>query len=178
MSDKLKICRIRNVKMPTRATSGSCGYDLYLCNDLVRADMAKTYEITKIQPRIDYDYNTGYIKNIFLAAGESILIPSGLKIKVPEGYTLKIENKSSVATVKDIIVGACVVDCDYEGEIMINLHNISNKKVAVFNPNDKICQMVLYKIDTPEIEEIGTPVELFKNSSSERAEGGFGSTGN
>jgi len=177
MSDKLKVCRIRNVKLPTRGTAGSCGYDLYLPNDIVRADMVKTYEITKIQPRVDYDYNTGYIKNLFLNPGESALIPSGLKIKVPEGYCLKIENKSSIATVKDVLVGACVVDEDYEGEILINLHNVSNKKVAVFNPNDKIAQFVLYKIDTPEVEEIATPVELFKNSNSERADGGFGSTG-
>ena len=30
MSNKLKVCRIRNVKLPVRATSGSCGYDLFI----------------------------------------------------------------------------------------------------------------------------------------------------
>lgn len=174
--DKLKLTRIRNVKLPSRATKGSCGYDLYLANDLVRLDFNKMAAVTKTDPRIDFDYNTGYIKLIMLGPGEEILIPAGLKVKVPEGYCLKIENKSSVATVKDVVVGACVIDQDYEGEVLINLHNISKQKIATFQPGDKICQMVLYKIETPEIEEVATPGELFKNSDSTRGEGGFGST--
>jgi dUTP pyrophosphatase len=177
MMNTLKICRVRNVKLPTRATSGSCGYDLYIPQDLVRLDFNKMAEIIKIDPRIEFDYNTGYLKNIFIAPGEEVLIPSGIKVKVPEGYTLKIENKSSIATVKDLIVGACIIDQDYEGEVLINLHNVSNKKVAVLQPNDKMCQMVLYKINTPEIEEVETPTELFKGNNSERQEGGFGSSG-
>lgn len=177
MADKLKVCRVRNVKLPTRATSGSCGYDLYLGTDLTRLDFNKMSAITRTDPRIDFDYNSGYIKNIFIAPGEEILIPSGLKIKVPDGYCLKVENKSGISAVKDLLIGSCVIDQDYEGEILINLHNVSNKKVATLQPNDKICQVVLYKIETPEVEEIATPVELFKDSSSERIDGGFGSSG-
>ena len=177
MADKLKGCRVRNVKLPVRATSGSCGYDIFIPQDLVRLDFNKMSAITRVDPRIDFDYNTGYLKNIFIAPGEEILIPSGLKIKVPDGYCLKVENKSSISAVKDLLVGSCIVDMDYEGEILINLHNVSSKKVATLQPNDKMCQLVLYKIDTPEIEEIATPGELFKDSSSERVDGGFGSTG-
>lgn len=176
MSETLKVCRVRNVKVPSRATTGSCGYDLYIPVDLVRLDFNKMSEITKTDPRIEFDYNTGYLKNIFIAPGEEILIPTGIKAKAPDGYMLKIENKSSIASVKDLVVGACIIDQDYEGEILINLHNISNKKVAVLQPNDKMCQMVLYKVATPEIEEVDTPITLFKGNNSERGDGGFGST--
>jgi dUTP pyrophosphatase len=178
MTDTLKVCRVRNVKLPVRATSGSCGYDLFIPQDLVRLDFNKMSEITKIDPRIEFDFNTGYLKNIFIGPGEEILIPSGIKVRVPKGHAIKIENKSSIATVKDLIVGACIIDQDYEGEVLINLHNVSNKKIAVLQPNDKMCQMVLYKIDTPEIEEVETPTELFKGIDSDRKDGGFGSTGN
>ena len=145
--------------------------------DIVRLDMNKMAAITKTDPRIDFDYNTGYIKTLFLAPGEEVLIPSGLKIKVPAGCCVKVENKSSIATVKSVVCGACVIDQDYEGEVLINLHNISSKKVAVFQANDKIAQLVVYKIETPEVEEVATPIELFKDSKSERGDGGFGSSG-
>lgn len=174
--NELKITRVRNVKLPTRATSGSCGYDVYMCNDIVRLDMVKTFEITKIQPRVDYDINSGYLKNLFIGPHESAVIPSGIKVKVPEGYVLKVENKSSVAATKGLLVGSCVIDQDYEGEILINLNNVSDKKIAVINPGDKIAQLVLYRCETPDIVEVATPVELFKGSNSERGEGGFGST--
>lgn len=174
--NELKVTRVRNVKLPTRANNLDCGYDIYMPADLVRMDMVKTFEITKVQPRVDYDMSSGYLKNLFIAPGEDILIPTGLKIRVPEGYVLKIENKSGVAATKSLIVGSCIVDCGYTGEILINLHNVSDKKVAVLNPQDKICQFVLYRCETPEIVEVATPVELFKDLDSSRGEGGFGST--
>lgn len=175
--NELKVTRVRNVKLPSRGTPGSAGLDVYVPADLVRLDMAKTFEITKIQPRIDYDMNTGYAKNFIIGPNEEILIPTGLKINVPDGYVLKVENKSSISSVKSLLVGGGIVDSDYEGEILVNLHNTSDKKMAVLNPNDKMAQLVLYKIETPEVVEIATPVDLFKDKHSVRGDGGFGSTG-
>lgn len=174
---KIKVTRIRNVKLPTRATTGSVGCDIYMPADLTKVDMKKTFDVTRCQPRIDFDFNTGYLKNLMIAPGDDVLIPTGLKINVPEGYVLKIENKSGVSAVKDLVVGGGIVDCDYQGEIMVNLHNVSNKKIAVFNPNDKIAQFVIYPCEFPEVEEIETEKELFRDKNSERGEGGFGSTG-
>jgi len=181
---ELKICKIRNVKTPTRANPTDAGIDFYIPYDLLRTDMAKTFEIThptvngrSPSPQIDYDYNTGYAKTIFLRPGDEILVPCGLKVNVPEGHVLKIENKSSISTRKGILVGAGIVDSGYMGEIMVNLHNVSNWKTAVLQPGDKIAQGILYPIETPTITEIETSEELFKGKNSERGEGGFGSSG-
>lgn len=172
----IKMTRIRKVKLPTRATPGSCGYDMTCPIDLCRLDFNKMAEITKTDPTITFDPTTGYLQNIILKPQESILIPSGIKINVPEGYTVKLENKSSTATVKELVLGACIIDNDYQGEVLINLHNISKNKFTYIQPGDKLCQMVIYKIETPEVQEVETPVELFKDSKSERGDGGFGST--
>lgn len=174
--DTLKITRVRSVKLPTRGTPGSAGLDVYVPCDLTRVDMAKTFEITKIHPRVDYDMNTGYLKNIIIGPGEEALIPTGLKVNVPEGYVLKVENKSSISAIKSLLVGGGIVDSDYEGEIFVNLQNTSSKKMSYLNPNDKFAQLVLYKIETPEVEEIETAEVLFKDKHSVRGEGGYGST--
>jgi len=175
--DKLKVTRIRNVKLPTRATPGSAGIDIYMPCDLTKVDIAKTMEITNCQPRIDYDFNTGYVKNFMVGPGDGVIIQSGIKVNVPAGYVLKVENKSSVASVKSLVVGACIIDSDYQGEVLINFHNVSKNKIAVFNGGDKIAQLVLYPVETPVVEEIDTVGELYKDKVSERGEGGFGSTG-
>jgi len=50
-----------------------------------------------------------------------------VKIEVPEGYMLEIKNKSGIASKRGLLVGACVVDRGYTGEIFVNLHNINHR---------------------------------------------------
>ena len=173
---EMKVTRIRNVNLPTRGSAESAGMDFYVPYDLTKVDMAKTFDITKVQTRVDYDLNTGYAKTILIAPGEDILIPTGIKANIPSGYVLKIENRSSIGAIKSLLVGACVVDSDFQGEIFINLHNVSNKKVAYLNPGDKMAQGVLYPCETPAIVEVETVGELYKGRDSERQDGSLGST--
>lgn len=178
---ELKFTRIRGVKAPTRATPGSAGIDLYVPYDLTKIDMNKTMEITKCNIRVDTSIENGNVTNIVTAPGESCVVPSGIKVNVPEGYVLKIENRSSVAARKGLLVGACVIDSDYTGEILVNFHNPTNKdssvaKMAVLCPGDKMCQAILYPIETPEPVEVQTAVELFKDKETVREAGSFGST--
>lgn len=63
-----------------------------------------------------------------------------------------------------------VVDADYRGEIMVALHNHSSK-TQVIDPNERIAQMVIAPFLTVDINEVD---DL---DSTERGEGGFGSTG-
>ena len=141
----MKIKLVKKVKAPSRGTSASAGLDFYVPDDFAPA---------KVWP------------------GKAILIPSGVKAQVPEGYALIAFNKSGIATKEGLIVGACVVDEDYEGEIHIHMINVCDKIVDI-NPGQKLTQFVLVPVNYENIEVVN---ELPKRQS-ERGSGGFGSTG-
>ena len=141
----MKIKLVRKVKEPSRGTSVSAGLDFYIPDD---------FKATKVWP------------------GKAILIPSGVKAQVPEGYALIAFNKSGIATKEGLIVGACVVDEDYEGEIHIHMINVGDKVVDII-PGQKLVQFVLLPVNYQNIEVVN---EL-PQRQSERGEGGFGSTG-
>ena len=143
----MRICKIREVKTPTRGTSQSAGLDLYVPND---------FEETVVQP------------------GDAVFIPSGIRANVPEGFALIAFNKSGVALKKNLSVGACVVDEDYQGEIHLHLYNFGNDNVTI-SPGEKLVQMVLLPVSYDNVEVVDES-QLF-DSSTERGSGGFGSTG-
>ena len=63
---------------------------------------------------------------VVIEPGDSAICATGLKFGVPHGYMLQIMNRSSVAANRSLVVGACVVDAGYNGEVFINLHNIGD----------------------------------------------------
>ena len=77
-------------------------------------------------------------------------------------------------TKKQLLVGACVIDSGYDGEVFINLHNVG-KQTHWFSDGDKVAQGVLIPINLCEIVEVSDPSELNKDST--RGEGALGSTG-
>ena len=64
-------------------------------------------------------------QSIAIEPGVSKIVPTGLKFGVPHGYMLEVKNRSSVAAKRSLIVGACVVDSGYDGEVFVNLHNFT-----------------------------------------------------
>jgi len=110
--------------------------------------------------------------------GESKLIPTGCRFAVPHGYMMEIKNRSSLAAKKHLLVGACVVDSGYDGEVFVNLHNIGKLAQAI-EPGDKIAQAVVIPVvharfvasDTPDIYD-WHPITM-----SGRGDGALGSTG-
>ena len=95
-------------------------------------------------------------------------------MEVPYGYMLEIKNKSGIASKRQLITGACVVDPGYDGEIYVNLHNIGSATQTI-RPGDKIAQAVLIPIIHCKVEEVFDGEIL--NIDSTRGTGGFGSTG-
>jgi dUTP pyrophosphatase len=145
----MKILRTRDVKTPNRGTSQSAGIDIFIPNE---------FETTMIKP------------------GESAFIPAGIKADVPEGHALIAMNKSGVAVKKKCIVGACVIDEDYQGEIHIDIKNIGSEPV-ILKAGEKITQLLCIPINYVDVEEVSSEAELFNGEVTERGTGGFGSTG-
>lgn len=109
-----------------------------------------------------------------LRPGEAKMFPIGIKAEVPKGFMLEVKNKSSIAGKKQLIVGACVVDSGYDGEIFVNLHNIG-KQTHWFSDGDKVAQGVLIPVNLCEVVEVSDSSELNKDST--RGDGALGSTG-
>ena len=101
---------------------------------------------------------------------ENAVIPAR-QTEFSAGYDL-IYARSSLASKFGIAPANCVgvVDWDYRGEIICALHNSSDKDYTI-NSGDRIAQLVITPVFTPEAEEV---TEL---SDTERGAGGFGSTG-
>jgi len=152
----IKAFKIRpDAKLPTRAHQTDAGMDLYYCPNGERARIIQEEGLV-IEPR------------------STVLIPTGIKVEVPYGYMLEIKNKSGLAFKRQLLVGACVVDPGYDGEVYVNLHNVG-LNTQFMQPGDKVAQAVLVPIAHCKVEEVET--DEFLNLDSTRGEGGFGSTG-
>lgn len=111
---------------------------------------------------------------IDLYPGESITIPTGISASIPHGFCLQFLNKSGVATKNDLIVGAELVDEDYKGIMHINLHNVGNS-TRTLKCGQKIVQGVMHMTYWDLLSV--TVRDGHIDETSERGEGGFGSTG-
>ncbi len=103
---------------------------------------------------------------------ERTIVGTGLFIELPIGYEAQVRPRSGLAAKKGITVlnAPGTVDADYRGEIGVILVNLSNEDFIIQN-GERIAQLVIAKHERAEWEETE---EL---SSTDRGEGGFGSTG-
>lgn len=109
-------------------------------------------------------------KKIILKPNEKIVASTGIAMQIPEKHVGLIWDKSGVAIKRGIKILGGVVDSGYRGEILVGLINLSNKE-QIFEEGDKITQILIQKIEQPEIIETDTLEE------TDRGKKGFGSTG-
>ena len=101
------------------------------------------------------------------------LVDTGIAIAVPEGTYGRIAPRSGMA-VRGISVGAGVIDADYRGSVKVLLFNHSSAETLVVHKGDRIAQLVLEVILTPDVNVIAEGEQL---PDAERGVAGFGSTG-
>ena len=99
----------------------------------------------------------------------SAVIDTGVHVEIPEGYVGMLKSKSGL-NVKHGITSEGVIDSGYTGSIVVKLYNHSSKKYLV-QKGDKISQLVIMPIFTPQLEIVSRLVE------TDRGDNGFGSTG-
>ncbi|OAP54643.1 deoxyuridine 5'-triphosphate nucleotidohydrolase [Fonsecaea erecta] len=115
-------------------------------------------------------YDLYAAKPTTIPARGKALVSTDLSIATPEGTYGRIAPRSGLAAKHFIDTGAGVIDADYRGEVKVLLFNHGEADFPV-NKGDRIAQLVLERIYTPEI------VEVEDLEESVRGAGGFGSTG-
>ena len=104
-----------------------------------------------------------------IPAHGAVTIDTGVHIELPPNTAGFLKSKSGL-NVKYGITSDGVIDVGYTGSIAVKLYNHSGMDYTV-RRGDKISQLVVVKIDTPEL------VLVDKLADTERGNGGFGSTG-
>lgn len=142
---KIKFIKLdKNATVPSYGTSFSAGADLYALSG----------------------------QEIELKPNETVIVHTGIAMEIPEGYAGFVFARSGIATKRGLApankVG--VIDSDYRGEIMVALHNHSDR-VQKIEDNERVAQLVIMPYLRAEFIEAETLDE------TERASGGFGSTG-
>ena len=109
---------------------------------------------------------------IMLKPLERRLVPTGLFIELPDGYEAQMRPRSGLALNEGITLlnTPGTIDAEYRGEIGVILVNLSHE-VTQINDGERICQMVINKVEQAELIEVETLNE------TERGGGGFGHTG-
>lgn len=149
-NDKVRVFRTNpDAKLPIRAHGTDAGMDFFFCPDSNTAAV-------RVEP------------------SKSVLLGTGIKMEVPAGCMLQIMNKSGVASKKQLVTGACVVDEGYDGEIFVNLQNIGTETQYI-EPGQKIAQGVFVRIEKPVLWEISE--DSVYGGTTSRGDGALGSTG-
>ena len=99
-----------------------------------------------------------------------LTIPTDLAMAFPVGTYGRIAPRSGLAAKKHIAVGAGVIDPDYRGNVHVLLFNHGTEEIHI-NKGDRIAQLVVERIASPEVIEVQDLAQTLRN------EKGFGSTG-
>lgn len=159
-----------HARIPTRATAGAAGFDLYAVEDTI------------------------------IGPGETKTVPLGFSVEIPPGYEMQIRPRSGISLKTKLRVANSpgTVDSDFTGEVVVILDNIAPESEfddaypwkidgwvdAVYEgegcayhtyniyTGDRIAQAVIAPV--PDVAFVEVDGEL---PETERGTGGFGSTG-
>lgn len=109
---------------------------------------------------------------ILLKPLERKLIPTGIKIELEKGFEAQVRPRSGISIKHGISLVNCVgtIDEDYRGEVCIPVINLSNEQYTI-QPDERIAQMIIARVEKAQIKVVQSL------SETQRATGGFGSTG-
>ena len=118
------------------------------------------------------DLRANISEAITLQPLERAIIKTGLFLELPIGFEAQVRPRSGLAAKNGVTVlnAPGTIDADYRGEVGVILVNLSNVPFTIEN-GERIAQMIIAKHERAEWELVA------KLSSTERGEGGFGSTG-
>lgn len=162
---KVIISKIReDAKIPYKKHINDAGYDLCWTPSNF-SELQDNYELN----------GERFHSCIGILPQKSMIFETGLKVNFPSDFVLEIKNRSGMASKKNLVVGACVVDSTYTGEVFVDLHNLSDK-IQIVEAGERIAQFVIYKVENCIFEEFSGE-QYDKEIISARGSNGFGSSG-
>lgn len=114
--------------IPTRATDGDAGLDLYAS------------EIVDV------------------CLGQVTKVPTGIAVEIPHGYVGLVHPRSGLAAKHGITVvnAPGTIDAGYRGEVVVLLSKLDHQNgygLRIF-PGERIAQLVIQRVELPEIEVV------------------------
>lgn len=119
----------------------------------------------------DAGYDLYSLTDGLIAPRGRLLVSTGVSVAIPDGYFGHVLPRSGLAVRDGIHVGAGVIDAGFRSQIGVLLFNLSDVELS-FKQHYRIAQLVIKKCYDAEWQ----PVDELP--SSERADKGFGSSGN
>ena len=110
------------------------------------------------------------MEDLYIEAGDSEEVNTGVHLVIPEGYAGVLVSKSGL-NVKQGITTTGLIDANYTDSIRVRVYN-DGSDYKHFNPGDKITQIVFVKL--PKVELV---MQEVLNVGSLRLDNGYGSTG-
>ena len=110
-------------------------------------------------------------KDVYMIHGASYVIDTGIRVQIPKGYSGQLKSKSGLLINHNISSGEGLIDSGYTGTIKVYLRNNSPTDDYQIKRGDKITQLVIQAMITPELEVVDSLED------TERGENGFGSSG-
>ncbi len=149
---RVRIARVRperdtDLPLPKAATSGSVGADLHAAVE----------------------------KDLTIEPGDRAAVPTGIAVAIPSGYEGQVRGRSGLARRFGLTLPNApgTIDSDYRGEIQVLLLNAGREPVTI-QRGDRIAQLVISPVATPEWEEVNSLDAL---GPTARGPHGFGHTG-
>jgi dUTP pyrophosphatase len=111
-------------------------------------------------------------REIEIAPGEVVAVPTGLRLEIPVGYEGQVRPRSGLAAKHAIGVPNApgTIDADYRGEVKVLLVNLGRSPYRV-QRGDRIAQLVIAPVVRAAIDVVASL------TTTARGDGGFGHTG-
>ena len=120
----LRVKRLRpGARLPTRATAGAAGLDLYAC-----------------------------LEGELTLGPDPVLVPTGIAIELPPGYEAQVRPRSGLSA-QGVAVAFGTIDADYRGEVLVTMYTVGTRPPYTVRPGDRIAQLVLARVVTLPVVE-------------------------
>lgn len=117
---------LNHIPMPSYATKGSAGMDIY----------------------------AALLESITVASGKVEMVPTNISVEIPDGFEIQVRPRSGLAAKHGIGIlnSPGTIDSDYRGEIKIIIINFGAEDFII-QPAERIAQLVVSKVYTAKLIE-------------------------